>query len=70
MLKDTTSTHPPDQESSSGEIIGLLTAISIVSKRMAHRLALLDQRTATERGDTRYGRADDAAGAAGQSHAI
>lgn len=39
------------------EIIGVLTAISVVSKRMARKLALLEQRTAEKEGGRPYGKA-------------
>jgi hypothetical protein len=42
------------------EIIGVLTAISVVSKRMAKKLALLEQRSgksAEKEGVTAYGKA-------------
>lgn len=59
-----------NQSESSSEVIGLLTAISIVSRRMARKLALLDQLTAAERSDARHERAGAAAEAADQSNAV
>ena len=38
------------------EIIGVLTAISVVSKRMAKKLALLEQAAARKDGDKRNGK--------------
>ena len=38
------------------EIIGVLIAISVVSKRMAQKLALLEQTPARKKGVQRYGR--------------
>lgn len=59
-----------NQSESSSEVIGLLTAISIVSKRMARKLALLDQLTTAGRSDARHERAEAAAEAADQGHAL
>jgi hypothetical protein len=39
------------------EIIGVLTAISVVSKRMAKKLALLEQRSAGKEGVGQHGKA-------------
>lgn len=39
------------------EIIGVLTAISVVSKRMAKKLALLERRPAEKEGDNPNGKA-------------
>lgn len=40
---------PPDEDTAE-EIIGILTAISIVSKRLAKKLRLLEQEADTEKG--------------------
>lgn len=70
MPTNTASTSATNQEVSSHEVIGLLTAISIVSRRMATKLALLDERTTPGRGDAQYGRAAQAAAHADQGHAV
>lgn len=46
--------HSLNQSESSSEVIGLLTAISVTARRMARRLALLDQLTAAERSEARH----------------
>jgi len=40
------------------ELVGVLTAISIVSKRLAGRLAALEQKTNPEKGRKTYGKQD------------
>lgn len=40
---------PPDDDTAE-EIIGILTAISVVSKRLAKKLRLLEQETGAEEG--------------------
>jgi hypothetical protein len=51
MFKKTcaASYHPHGAETAE-EIIGVLTAISVVSKRMANKLALLERKPAEEEG--------------------
>lgn len=41
---------PPDDDTAE-EIIGILTAISVVSKRLAKKLRLLEQETGEEKGE-------------------
>jgi hypothetical protein len=43
---------PPDDDTAE-EIIGILTAISVVSKRLAKKLRLLEQETGEEKGEKR-----------------
>lgn len=55
------------------ELIGVLTAISVVSKRMAMKLAILEQRAARrggERPHARRTRSDSPATHANQSHTL
>lgn len=45
-----TLTHERDAETTE-ELVGVLTAISVVSKRLAKRLALLEQRSSGKDGE-------------------
>ncbi len=43
-------TRKPPDDDTADEIIGILTAISVVSKRLAKKLRLLEQETGEEKG--------------------
>ncbi|MGI6181781.1 MAG: hypothetical protein ACOYIE_06855 [Agathobaculum sp.] len=57
-------------EETKEEIIGVLTAISVVSRRLARKLALLDKSMSAERRNSQDGAASAEATHADQSHAI
>jgi len=40
------------------ELVGVLTAISVVSKRLARKLALLEERSAEKEGEMREGKSN------------
>lgn len=57
-------------EETKEEIIGVLTAISVVSRRLARKLALLDKSTSAERRNSQDGAASAEATHANQSHTL
>ncbi len=57
-------------EETKEEIIGVLTAISVVSRRLAKKLARLDKSTLAERRNGQDGAGSAEATHADQSHAI
>ncbi|MFC5543311.1 hypothetical protein ACFPOH_16495 [Ureibacillus suwonensis] len=48
--KTTAALSPPRDSETTEELVGVLTAISVVSKRLAKKLALLEQRSAENGG--------------------
>ena len=57
MFKKTrAAVYPLQGAETAEEIIGILTAISVVSKRMAKKLALLEQRSVEREGDKANGK--------------
>jgi len=53
MFKKKTAEYRPRDAETAEEVIGILTAISIVSKRMAKKLAALEQPPERKEGDKR-----------------
>ena len=70
MLESTATDPNMNQTESTSEVIGLLTAISIVSRRMAWNLTLLDKQLTPERGDVQHGRTGAATEAANPGCAV
>ena len=59
MNGKSTAALTPTQAARTEELAGVLTAISVVSRRLAHKLALLDRRSAVKGGDGADGRSID-----------
>ncbi|MGI6325794.1 MAG: hypothetical protein ACOX1U_02300 [Saccharofermentanales bacterium] len=57
-------------EETTEELIGVLTAISVVSRRLARKLALLGKSPPAERRNSQDGAASPEATHADQSHAV
>lgn len=58
------------REETTAELVGVLTAISVISKRLAKKLALLDKSPPGERGNGQGGAVKAAATHADQSRAL
>jgi len=54
--KSTAALSPPCDAETTEELVGVLTAISVVSKRLAKKLVLLEQRSAENGGVNDAGR--------------
>jgi hypothetical protein len=60
----------PQSEETKEELIGVLTAISVVSRQLARKLARLDKSPPAERGNGQDGTGSAKATHADQSHAL
>ena len=59
MDKKTAAVLTPTQAERTEELAGVLTAISVVSRRLAHKLALLDRQPADKGGGGADGRRNE-----------